>query len=65
MRKKVGWIWILGAIFLFIANFFTLGNQVFTTVGWASTASTLVAFIVCPALILIGIGILILGGKGK
>jgi uncharacterized membrane protein len=63
MRKKAGWIWILGAIFLFIANFFTLGNQVVITAKWASIASTLVAFLVCPILILIGVGILILGGK--
>ncbi len=63
MRKKAGWIWILCSIFLFIANFFTLGNQVIVTAKWASTASTLIAFLICPALLLIGIGILILGGK--
>lgn len=61
MRKKFGWIWILVAIFLFIANFFTLSNMYFIKANWASIASILIGFIVCPALLLIGIGILILG----
>ena len=63
MRKKAGWIWILAAIFLFISNFFTLANQVIITAKWASIASTLIGLVLCPALILIGIGILILGSK--
>lgn len=63
MRKKVGWIWIIGAIFLLIADFFTLGNQSFTTWAGASMLSSIIGFIICPLLILIGIGILILGDK--
>jgi len=65
MRKKAGWIWILGAVFLFIANFFTLANLYFTTASWASIASNLIALLVCPALILIGVAILILGKNGR
>ena len=45
MRKKAGWICILGAILLFVADIFTLANQVVITAKWASTASTLIGFI--------------------
>jgi len=61
MERKTGWIWILGAVFLLIADFFTLGNQSFITANWANTTSALIGFVLCPALILVGIGILILG----
>jgi len=61
MRKKAGWIWIIGAILLFIINFVTLGNQSFVIASWASMLGKLIGFIVCPILLLIGIAILILG----
>ena len=63
MRAKVGWIYIFGAIILFIINVFTLANQLIITAKWASTASTLIGFVVCPILLLVGVAILILGGK--
>ena len=63
MRKKIGWIWVTGAIFLFISNFFTLGNQYFTTEKWAGIASFVIGFIVCPIFLFIGIRMIILGNK--
>lgn len=64
MRKKAGWIWIVGAIFLFIANFMTLGNQSFFITGkLVSMFSVILSLVICPILLLIGIAILILGKK--
>jgi uncharacterized membrane protein len=63
MRKKVGWIWIIGAILLFISNFFTLANQYVVIAKWADITSGIIALFVCPVLILIGVAILILGKK--
>jgi uncharacterized membrane protein len=65
MRKKVGWIWIVGAVLLFAVNFLTLGNQSLITGKLASTLSVIIGFVICPILIFIGISILILGKKEK
>ncbi len=61
MRKKVGWIWIIGAVLLFISDFLTFGNQSFSTVAWAGIVSSTVSFIICPILLFIGVAILFLG----
>jgi len=61
MLKKTGWLWILGAIFLLIADFFILGNKSFITAKWADVTASIIGFVVCPLLILIGIFILIMG----
>jgi len=65
MIKKSGWIWILGAVFLFITDLFTLANQAFIIAKWADMASSIIALFVCPVLILIGVAILILGKNGR
>ena len=61
MIKKAGWIFVLGAILLFIANVFTLGNQVVIIAKWASITSTIIGFVVCPIIFFIGIWILVMG----
>lgn len=63
MKKTIGLIWILGAILLFISDFFILANKLIIDAAWASMASTFIAFLVCPVLMLIGVWILIMGGK--
>jgi len=63
MRKKAGWIWITGAILLFISDFFTLGNLFFIKAQWADILSLIISFVICPILLFIGIRTLILGEK--
>ncbi len=65
MRKKVGLIWILSAIFLFIIDFFTFGNSSMFTGKWATVVSGIIGFAICPILLIGGVAILLLGKKDK
>jgi hypothetical protein len=63
MQKKSGWLWIIAAIVVFAINFMTFGNSSVFSGQWASTLSSIIGYAVCPILLLIGIGILIMGKK--
>jgi uncharacterized membrane protein len=63
MEKKVGWIFIIGGLLLFVINFVTFGNKEMFTASWADIVSGIIGFVVCPLVIFAGIIIFILGKK--
>jgi hypothetical protein len=62
-KRSAGWILIIVAVILFVLNFLTIWNQSVITAKWAIMLGTIIGLVVCPILLLLGIGLLLFGKK--